>query len=149
MKPSARRPRNRWAPLFPADFIFDEISPESAPDRRPPARDRRDDPQPGRWHADGRLAPRLCGLIFLIRKLPREAAIDIGVRATADMLADLLVADLSKDGTALRSRIPQLLDDRGGRGTLMKIESEYSLQTRESSEWDREFRNRQTRLIND
>ena len=32
---------------------------------------------------------------------------------------------------------------------LIEIEGEYSLQTRESSEWDREFRNRQTRLNSD
>jgi hypothetical protein len=31
---------------------------------------------------DGKLASRLCGLIFLIRKLPREKVADIGVRAT-------------------------------------------------------------------
>src|SRR5262249_15179078 len=41
---------------------------------------------------DGRLAQRLCGLIFLIRKLPREPVADIGVRATPEMLADLLVS---------------------------------------------------------
>jgi hypothetical protein len=34
-------------------------------------------------------------------------------------------------------------------GKLIKIDEEYSLQTRESSEWDREFRNRQTRLNSD
>ena len=51
---------------------------------------------------DGRLAQRLCGLIFLIRKLPLEAVADIGVRATPEMLADLMVSDLANDGTELR-----------------------------------------------
>ena len=95
---------------------------------------------------DGRLSQRLCGLIFLIRKLPREAVADIGVRATPDMLADLLVADLSGDGTQLRKEIPRILKKLVEAGTLIKVDEEYSLQTRESSEWDREFRNRQTRL---
>ncbi|MGC9454632.1 MAG: BREX system P-loop protein BrxC, partial [Phycisphaerae bacterium] len=98
---------------------------------------------------DGRLAQRLCGLIFLIRKLPREAVADIGVRATPEMLADLLVADLSNDGTQLRKDIPRILDKLVDDGTLIKLDEEYSLQTRESSEWDREFRNRQTRLNGD
>ena len=98
---------------------------------------------------DGRLAQRLCGLIFLIRKLPREAVADIGVRATPDMLADLLVADLSGDGTQLRKEIPRILKKLVDAGTLIKLDEEYSLQTRESSEWDREFRNRQTRLNGD
>ena len=98
---------------------------------------------------DGRLAQRLCGLIFLIRKLPREAVADIGVRATSEMLADLLVADLSSDGTQLRKDIPRILKKLVDAGTLIKLDEEYSLQTRESSEWDREFRNRQTRLNSD
>lgn len=39
------------------------------------------------------------------------------------------------------------MQDKGA--LLIEIEGEYSLQTRESSEWDREFRNRQTRLNSD
>jgi hypothetical protein len=98
---------------------------------------------------DGRLAQRLCGLIFLIRKLPREAVADIGVRATPEMLADLLVSDLSNDGTQLRKDIPRILKKLVDAGTLIKLDEEYSLQTRESSEWEREYRNRQTRLNSD
>ncbi|MBN2564494.1 MAG: BREX system P-loop protein BrxC, partial [Candidatus Eisenbacteria bacterium] len=83
------------------------------------------------------------------RKFPREAVADIGVRATPEMLADLLVSDLSNDGTQLRKEIPRILKKLVDAGTLIKLDDEYSLQTRESSEWDREFRNRQTRLNND
>ena len=97
----------------------------------------------------GDLKSRLCSLVFLIRKLPREAGADIGVRATAEALADLLVEDLAGDGAALRGRLPALLDELVETGTLMKLEDEYSLQTRESSEWEAEFRNRQSRLAND
>lgn len=87
--------------------------------------------------------------MFLIRKLPREAGVDAGVRATPDVLADLLVADLAQDGAALRGQVPKRLDELVAAGTLMKLDDEYSLQTRESSEWEAEFRNRQTRLLND
>ena len=97
----------------------------------------------------GDLKSRLCSLVFLIRKLPREAGADIGVRATAEALADLLVEDLARDGAALRGRLPALLDELVETGTLMKLEEEYSLQTRESSEWEAEFRNRQSKLAND
>jgi hypothetical protein len=97
----------------------------------------------------GRLKSRLCALVFLIRKLPREAGVDIGVRATAEALADLLVEDLTQDGPALRGQIPKLLEELVAAGTLMKLDDEYSLQTRESSEWEAEFRNRQTKLAND
>ncbi len=98
---------------------------------------------------EGRLASRLCGLIFLIRKLPREAAADIGVRAKSEMLADLLVRDLARDGTALRSKIPGILDNLASRGVLLKIDEEYSLQTREGTEWEQEFRNRESKILND
>jgi hypothetical protein len=93
-----------------------------------------------------RLAARLCGLIFLIRKLPRSAGADCGVRATADMLADLLVSDLTNDGTKLRKDVPIALQKLADEGILLKDGDEYNLQTKESQEWDKEFRNRQTQI---
>lgn len=150
-----------------ADFIYDQIS----PDLRKTGILLREIDETIRnlddASEDGRLAQRLCGLIFLIRKLPIEAVADIGVRATKEMLADLMVSDLANDGTDLRKRIPRILklladppaeskrpswlrkamQDKGA--LLIEIDGEFSLQTRESSEWDREFRNRQTRLNND
>ncbi len=98
---------------------------------------------------DGRLARRLCGLIFLIRKLSHEPGVDIGVRATPETLADLLVSDLANDGAILRRQIPRILDKLTQEGKLIKLNDGYSLQTRESSEWDREFRNRQSKSSND
>lgn len=135
--------------VVPADFIFGQLHPDLLRngillreiDETIRTLDDKTD--------DGRLAQRLCGLIFLIRKLPRETVADIGVRATPEMLADLLVSDLSNDGTQLRKEIPRILKKLVDAGTLIKLDDEYSLQTRESSEWDREFRNRQTRLNND
>ena len=99
--------------------------------------------------ADGQLKSRLCALVFLIRKLPRDAGVDIGVRATTEALADLLVRDLAQDGAALRARLPGLLEELVSAGTLMKLDSEYGLQTRESSDWEAEFRNRRNRLASD
>ena len=93
-----------------------------------------------------RLSARLCGLIFLIRKLPRTAGADCGVRATPEMLADLLVSDLSNDGTRLRKDVPLALQKLVDEGILLKDGEEYNLQTKESQEWDKEFRNRQTQL---
>ena len=93
-----------------------------------------------------RLAARLCGLIFLIRKLPRTAGADCGVRATPEMLADLLVSDLANDGTKLRKDVPGALQKLVDVGILLKDGEEYNLQTKESQEWDKEFRNRQTQL---
>ncbi len=99
--------------------------------------------------AGGLLKSRSCALVYLIRKLPREAGADAGVRADAETLADLLVRDLATDGAALRARLPALLDELVTAGTLLKLDREYGLQTRESSEWEAEFRTRQRRLAND
>jgi hypothetical protein len=93
-----------------------------------------------------RLAARLCGLIFLIRKLPRTSGVDSGVRATPEMLADLLVSDLTNDGTKLRKEVPVVLQKLADEGILLKDGEEYNLQTKESQEWDKEFRNRQTQI---
>ena len=135
--------------VVPGDFIFEQIQPDLLRDgvllREIDETIRSFDED----IADERLAKRLCGLIFLIRKLSREPVADIGVRATPDMLADLLVSDLANDGTQLRKDIPRVLDKLVDDGTLIRLDEEYSLQTRESSEWDREFRNRQTRLNGD
>ena len=135
--------------VVPADFLFDQISPnllQSGVLLREVNEtiSKLDDDTP-----DGRLKSRLCALIFLIRKLPREVGSDIGVRATEETLADLLVKNLAQDGAMLRGRLPALLKELTTASTLMKLEDEYSLQTRESSEWENEFRNRRTRLVND
>lgn len=132
-----------------ADFLFDEISPNLLQTgvllREIDEIIRRQED----GTENGRLKSRLCAMVFVIRKLPREAAVDIGVRATPEMLADLLVENLSSDGARLRSLIPALLDELVTQGALMKVDDEYSLQTKESSEWEQEFRNRETKLIND
>ena len=96
----------------------------------------------------GRLASRLCSLVFLVRKLPREAGSDCGVRATPEMLADLLVSDLTHDGPKLRKEVPLLLQKLADDGILLKDGEEYNLQTRESLEWENEFRGRVTQASN-
>ena len=135
--------------VLPADFVFEQIQ----ADLLKSGILLREIDQTIRTIDDGseqgRLAKRLCGLIFLIRKLPRDPIADIGVRATPEMLADLMVADLSNDGARLRAQIPETLEKLVDDTILIKLDDEYSLQTRESSEWDREFRNRQTKIRSD
>ena len=135
--------------VVPADFLFEEISADlqqSGVLLREVNETivSQDDGTP-----QGRLKSRLCALVFLIRKLPRDAGVDIGVRATAETLADLLVKDLANDGAVLRGQIPNLLEELVDAGALMKLDDEFSLQTRASSEWEAEFRNRHARLVND
>ena len=136
--------------VVPADFLFDEQSAHLLQsgallrEIHETIVKQREDGTP-----DGELKSRICALVFLIRKLPREAGADIGVRANAATLADLLVENLANDGAALRGRLPGLLNELADAGTLLKLDDEYSLQTRESSDWEAEFRNRRSRLTND
>jgi hypothetical protein len=96
-----------------------------------------------------KLARRICGLVFLISRLPREAGSDIGVRASKEHIADLLVDDLLSDNGKLRSTVEVVLEELASSGALMKVGDEYRLQTKEGSEWDAEFRRRQGKLAND
>jgi len=120
--------------VVPADFMFEQLQPNLVQQgvllRELDETIRKlDDGTP-----DGELKRRICGLIFLVRKLPRDAGFDIGVRATPEQLADLMVSDLREDGSNLRRRIPQLLDQLVDEGILLKDETEYNLQTKEYSD---------------
>ena len=100
---------------------------------------------------DGDLKARICATVFLISQLPREGAGDIGVRATAPMIADLLVEDLASDGALLRGRVPEVLKELAdpSAGVLMRIGDEYRLQTEEGAEWEREFARQRVAIASD
>ena len=95
---------------------------------------------------DGRLQRDVCGLVFLIGKLPRQESVDLGLRANQAMLADLMVGDITLDSGAFRKRVGETLEVLAGDGVLMKVGDEYRLQTTEGAEWDRSFRERQSTL---
>jgi hypothetical protein len=91
---------------------------------------------------NGPLRARVCSLIFLINKLPREGGTDIGLRANAEHLVDLLVDSVSDTQSEVRQKVPQLLELMASDGILMEVEGEYRLQTTEGSAWESEFRSR-------
>ena len=95
---------------------------------------------------EGRLRCDLCGLIFLIGKLPREALVDAGIRANAVTLADLLVADVTTDSGPFRRRVADTLDALAHDAIVMRVGDEFRLQTTQGTEWDGEFRARQASL---
>ena len=103
---------------------------------------------------EGRLKQSLCGLAFLISRLPREQGADKGIRATARTLADLMVADIRQDSGPLRNRIAGLLEAMAEDGTLMPIQAEqgqveYRLQTTEGAQWQRLFEEKRQAVRND
>jgi hypothetical protein len=98
---------------------------------------------------DGGLRSRLCALIFLINKLPADGPAATGVRATAETLADLVVEDLTVGSATLRQSVPAVLQELVDGGTLMLVGDEYRLQTRESAEWETDYRARFARIVAD
>ena len=94
----------------------------------------------------GRLKSRAAALVFLISQLPRDGLGDTGVRATAPVLADLLVEDLATDGAQLRKDVPRIMDELVEQGRVMKLGDEYRLQTAEGAEWTQEFNQRRTSI---
>lgn len=91
----------------------------------------------------GRLRRDVCGIAFLIGKLPRQEGVDLGVRANANTIADLLVFDISKESGFFRKQVSDTLEALATEGVLMKVGEEFRLQTTEGAEWDRAFRERQ------
>ena len=92
-----------------------------------------------------RLMARACGLVFLINKLSGSNN-EIGIRATIDTLADLLVEDIAEGSSALRSKLPGLLEKCE---LLMKVGDEYRIQTEESAAWNDEFLSQRSNLANE
>lgn len=84
---------------------------------------------------DARLAKRIASLVFLISKLPTALGADLGVRASAAHIADLLVSDLAADNHLLRQKVADTLDKLVEAGLLMKVDDEYRMQTRAGQEW--------------
>lgn len=94
---------------------------------------------------DQRLIARACGLVFLINKLAGGNN-EIGIKTTVDTLADLMVQNLSEGSSALRSKLPGLLNKCE---LLMKVADEYRIQTEESVAWTDEFLSQSSMLANE
>ena len=133
------------------DFLYDQIAANLVSTAQLPKEVFENVQRFAAGDANSQLKAKLLKLIYLINKLPADAALDIGLKATEEVLADLLVTDLSAGSAELRKQLPDLLselqnNDRlimalaGGSGT------EYRLQTRESSAWYDEFRAQEAEL---
>lgn len=94
---------------------------------------------------DQRLLARACGLVFLVNKLAGQNN-EVGIKATVDVIADLMVEDLTGGSGALRNKLPALMDKCD---LLMKVGDEYRIQTEESAAWNDEFLSQRSQLANE
>jgi hypothetical protein len=132
-----------------ADYIYDEIAPDLLNTGALQREYHEIIVRQRDGSSEGTLRSRLCALIYLTSRLPRDVGVDDGVRATAETLADLLVEDLVVDSPKLRQEIPEHLQVLVDRGDLMRVDTEYRLQTPESATWTNDFASRKTRLLAD
>jgi len=136
--------------LIPGDDLYDALAPEMVTTGALPREINERIVGLGKEGTEeGRLQQRLCGLVFLIGQLPTDGSADMGVRATKEHLADLLVDDLAADNGKLRSKVARLLDKLAEDGVVMRVGDEFRIQTEEGRTWDFEFRQREAKLRND
>ena len=130
--------------VVPADYIYFDSAEKLLQARILP---RKVYEKTQRWlqgSADEKLTARACGLVFLVNKVASKNT-ELGIKPTVDTLADLLVEDLPSGSSALRSKLPSLLD---GCELLMKVGDEYRIQTEESAAWNDSFLNQRSNLAN-
>lgn len=133
------------------DFLYDQIATNLVSTAQMPKEVFENVGRFAAGNEDDQLKARLLKLIYLINKLPADAAMNLGLKATDDALADLLVTDLSQGSATLRRRIPELLEQLQNQDRLVMAlagnnGTEYRLQTRESSTWYEELRAQEAEL---
>jgi len=131
--------------VVPADYLYFDSADKLLQSRILPRKVHEKTMSWSKGSDDERLMGRACGLVFLINKLASSNN-EIGIRATIDTLADLLVENLSRGSGALRSKLPSLLDKCE---LLMKVGDEYRIQTEESAAWSDEFLSQRSALSNE
>lgn len=135
------------------DFLYDQIAANLVSTAQLPKEVFENVQRFAAGDAHAQLKGKLLKLIYLINKLPADAAMDIGLKATEEALADLLVTDLAAGSSELRKQLPALLDELQNKDRLVMAlagasGTEFRLQTRESSAWYDEFRAQEAELRN-
>lgn len=133
------------------DFLYDQIAADLVSTAQLPKEVFENVQRFAAGDGNAPLKAKLLKLIYLINKLPGDAAVDLGLKATEDSLADLLVTDLSAGSSELRKSLPVLLEELQNKDRLVMAlagsnGTEYRLQTRESSAWYDEFRAQEAEL---
>jgi hypothetical protein len=133
------------------DFLYDQIAANLVSTAQLPKEVFENVQRFAAGDVNAQLKAKLLKLIYLINKLPADAAMDIGLKATDEALADLLVSDLAAGSSELRKHLPALLEELQNKDRLVMAlaggsGTEYRLQTRESSTWYDEFRAQEAEL---
>ncbi|MDE0511738.1 MAG: BREX system P-loop protein BrxC [Gammaproteobacteria bacterium] len=131
--------------VVPADYLYFDSADKLLQSRILPRKVHEKTMSWNKGSEEEQLMARACGMVFLINKLGSQNN-EIGIQATIDTLADLLVKNLAHGSSSLRSKLPSLLDKCE---LLMKVGDEYRIQTEESAAWSDEFLSQRSTLSNE
>jgi hypothetical protein len=132
--------------IIPADFIYDQQANELVISGELQKRFQ-EIIEEQKTRPDGALRSRICALVFLINKLPREGA-DIGVRATPEHLADLLTDDLGDSATDAARQGPGPGAGPGQRRRADGDRGRVPPPDHRGAAWESEFRKRRASILN-
>jgi hypothetical protein len=96
---------------------------------------------------DGPMKARILVMVYMLARISGDAQIH-GVRATPEVIADLLLEDLG-DAAPVRARMPTLLATLFTEGAVMPVNGEWRLQTKESADWQAAFNRAQAQETDD
>lgn len=125
--------------VIPGDFIYDQLATDLIGTGELPKRFHEIIDTQKNHPENGPLRSRLCALIFLVNKLPTEHG-DLGIRAQAEHLCDLLTTGLEGDQDQVRQLVPALLKSLHEESVLMETDGCYQLQTTEGAAWEGDYR---------
>ena len=115
------------------DFLFDTFRAEAL-SRNLISRDLHDRIDSLRGQGgDGLMKARILTIVYLLSRIAADAQVH-GVRPTPEIVADLLIEDLSA-GATVRAQVPKLLAELQTEALVMEVSGECRLQTKESAEW--------------
>jgi len=136
---------SRLGSVIPADFLYFDSADKLLQARILPRKVHEKTLSWIEGSPDQQLLARACGLVFLVNKLAASND-EVGIHASLDTLADLMVSDLAEGSSSLRNKLPGLLDSCE---LLMKVGDEYRIQTEESAAWNDEFLSQRGQLANE
>ncbi len=97
--------------------------------------------------AEDRLKARVLSLVYMLSQIAGEAD-QHGVRAQADMIADLMVVDLAGEPD-LRPKVQAALAALADDGAILEVAGAWRIQTKESADWEKAFKDAERREITD
>ncbi len=122
----------------PTDFLYTRFADDAFAAGELPEETRSRITKLREGNADERLQARVLMLVYMLGLIQGDADLH-GIRPTTEVLADLLVEDLSAGGD-VRAAVPKALTALEEAGAVMPLDGTWRLQTKEAAEWDAAYR---------